>query len=348
MTTEKLDVVVVLVEVEIEVAAALRAFQQAREYAGLLRDRGLFAARPFLERLHLFPSLAVNDSLMDIEEDRPVFLRVFDLLFHLVGLGVAFEVDDIAAVFLQGEDLLDGGMPPLGRLHGAFRPATARPTAAPVVGGIDHTIGGKAGGDFRQPVTLQRHAVDPAHHLGGLRLYHPKAGIVRVFNITVGWRRERNARIAFHLVHDPALFGNVLGVILVHNVFERSKIVLTLVAVHAVGNGHQPYIVEREKFFGQLADLNVVAPQPGQVFDKHRRDIPGLDCGQHFLKTGTLHGRSRDAIVYKENRVGVPFVFGGLLKYLSLILDAVGLAVRIIVTAQSTVKSGRAEFVFFA
>ena len=48
--TEKLDVVVVLVEVEIEVAAALRAFQQAGEYAGLLRDRGLFAARPFLER----------------------------------------------------------------------------------------------------------------------------------------------------------------------------------------------------------------------------------------------------------------------------------------------------------
>ena len=69
LATEKLDVVVVLVEVKIEVAAALRAFQQAREYAGLLRDRGLFAARPFLERLHLFPSLAVNDSLMDIEEE---------------------------------------------------------------------------------------------------------------------------------------------------------------------------------------------------------------------------------------------------------------------------------------
>ena len=47
---------------------------------------------------------------MDIEEDRPVFLRVFDPLFHLVGLGVAFEVDDIAAVFLQGEDFLDGGV----------------------------------------------------------------------------------------------------------------------------------------------------------------------------------------------------------------------------------------------
>ena len=133
-----------------------------------------------------------------------------------------------------------------------------------------------------------------------------------------------------------------------HNIFERGEIVLAFIAVHAIGNSHQPYIVKREKFFRQLADLNVVAPQPGQVFDEHRRDIPCLDCGQHFLKTGTLHGRSRDAIVYKENRVGVPFVLGGLLKYLPLILDAVGLAVHIIVTAQSAIESGCAEFVFFA
>ena len=44
----------------------------------------------------------------------------------------------------------------------------------------------------------------------------------------------------------------------------------------------------------------------------------------------------------------VPLVLGGLLEYLPLILDAVGLAVHIIVTAQSAVKSGCAEFVFFA
>ena len=87
MTTEKLDVVVVLVEVEIEVAAALRAFQQAREYAGLLRDRGLFAARPFLERLHLFPSLAVNDGFMDIEEEGSAGISSWDwLLWDKLGL----------------------------------------------------------------------------------------------------------------------------------------------------------------------------------------------------------------------------------------------------------------------
>ena len=157
-------------------------------------------------------------------------------------------------------------------------------------------------------------------------LYHPKAGIIRVFDVAIGRRRERNARVSFHLVHDPALLGNVFRIILVHNIFERGEIVLAFIAVYAVGNGHQPYIVKREKFLGQLADLNIVAPQPGQVFDKHRRDIPCLDCGQHFLKTGTLHGRSRDAIVYKENRVGVPFVLGGLLEYLPLVGYGVALA----------------------
>ena len=101
------------------------------------------------------------------------------------------------------------GFPP------GFRSAPACPTAAPVIGGIDHTIGGKAGGNFRQPVPLQRHAVDPAHDLGSLRLYDPKAGIVWVFDVTVGRRRKRNACISFHLVHDPALLGNVFRIILV-------------------------------------------------------------------------------------------------------------------------------------
>ena len=47
VAAKEFDVVVALVKMEIQIAAALRAFQQAREYAGLLRDRGLFAARPF-------------------------------------------------------------------------------------------------------------------------------------------------------------------------------------------------------------------------------------------------------------------------------------------------------------
>ena len=106
-----------------------------------------------------------------------------------------------------------------------------------------------------------------------------------------------------------------------HNVLERSKIILALVAVHTVGNSHQPNIMEREKFLGQLADLNVVAPQPGKVFDEHRRDVPSLDSGQHLLKTGTLHRRTRDTVIHEEDRVGIALVLGGLLKYLPLRRD---------------------------
>ena len=53
----------------------------------------------------------------------------------------------------------------------------------------------------------------------------------------------------------------VLGQPFVEQILERNEIGQALVAVHAVGNGDQPNIVEREKFLGQLADLNVVSPQ---------------------------------------------------------------------------------------
>ena len=37
-----------------------------------------------------------------------------------------------------------------------------------------------------------------------------------------------------------------------HDIFERGKLILALVAVHSVGDGHQPDIVGREKFFTDM------------------------------------------------------------------------------------------------
>ena len=97
---------------------------------------GALAPCPGFQRLYLFPSGPINDGLVNIEEDRPVFLRVFDPLFHLVGFGVAFEVDDIAAVFLQGENFLDGGVSSFGRLQGTFGAAAVDSLVPPIVGGM--------------------------------------------------------------------------------------------------------------------------------------------------------------------------------------------------------------------
>ena len=249
---------------------------------------------------------------MDIEKNRPVFLRVFNPPLYLVGLGIAFEVDHVAAVFLQGEDFFDGGMAPLDRLHGTLGAAPVCTLAPPVVGRIENTVLFQRGGGFRQPIAVQRHLVDTPHHRSGIRVDHPKAEIVRVLDVAIGRRRQRDAGITFHFVDDPALFRNILGVPLVHNIAERGKLIFTLVAVHAVRHGHQPHIMLGKELLSELADLDIVAAQPGEVFDKHRRDIPGFNGRQHFLEVLALHGGACDPVIYEKDRVGVALFLGGL------------------------------------
>ena len=72
--------------------------------------------------------------------------------------------------------------------------------------------------------------------------------------------------------------------------------------------------MEREKFFGELAHLNVVPAQPGKVFYKYRRDIPGLDCGNHFLKAWALHSGAGDTVIHKKDGVRISLILGGLLE----------------------------------
>ena len=135
VAAKELDVVVTLVEVESQIAAALRVFQITAKGAGLL-CYGRPPAPGVLQALHLFPSHTVNDGLMNIKEDGPVFLRVFNPALHFVGLGIGLEVNYIAAVFLQGEDFLNGGMVLLGRLQCAFGAALADPLAGSIGRGV--------------------------------------------------------------------------------------------------------------------------------------------------------------------------------------------------------------------
>ena len=89
LATKKLDVVVVLIKMEVQIAAALGTLHHAGKNAWLLGNGRALAPCPGFQRLYLFPSRPINDGLVNIEEDRPVFFRVFDPLFHLVGFGVA-------------------------------------------------------------------------------------------------------------------------------------------------------------------------------------------------------------------------------------------------------------------
>lgn len=47
------------------------------------------------------------------------------------------------------------------------------------------------------------------------------------------------------------------------------------------------------------------------------------------MKAGAFHRRTRDAVIHEKQDIRVSFFLGGLLEYLFLIADAVGLAVHI-------------------
>ena len=96
-----------------QLPAAVGAVQQVRKHtllAVLLLGGTAFRfANPFL---HLLKGTPFDNGFVDILEDCPVFLRVFQTALVLEGLGVGLEIDHIAAIFLRGQNLCDGGFAP--------------------------------------------------------------------------------------------------------------------------------------------------------------------------------------------------------------------------------------------
>ena len=104
---------------------AISTVKKARENAFLLvlvlwrSALGLFH-----KFLHLFPSITINDRLVNVLEDRPIFFRVLNSGFIAKGLGSAFEIDDVTAVFLLREHLGNGRLAPLVRIGLRFLTAS--------------------------------------------------------------------------------------------------------------------------------------------------------------------------------------------------------------------------------
>ena len=90
-TVEILDIVIALVEVVIQVVTAIRAYQQAAEHItfAVLRLSTANLATLFL---NLFPDHTINNQLMHVFENRPVFPVVGNPLLVFVGFGVGLEI----------------------------------------------------------------------------------------------------------------------------------------------------------------------------------------------------------------------------------------------------------------
>lgn len=155
---------------------------------------------------------------MDVLEDHPVFTVVLQALFVLVGFRVGLEVENVAAILLEGEYLRDGGAVPHGRpallafagaLDALFKPIGSR---------REDLFLRQLHRDLLCPEALQGHAVNPPHHLGRFFIHDPAFRIVGVLDVAIGRLAHRLARVALDLVADAPLLADIAGVPLVEEV----------------------------------------------------------------------------------------------------------------------------------
>ena len=211
---EILDLRIALIEVKVKVAAAVGTDQQAGKHV-VFSVVGTALADFATLLLHLLIHSTFDDRLMDVLEHHPIFTVIVDPFLILVGLGISFEIENVAAVFLQGENFGDGGAVPLGRrllfaLAGAFDALRE-----PVGPRGQDTVLFKQGSDLLCSEALQSHAVNVTHDMGCLVIHDPMLSVIRVLDVTVGRLTHRLTDVAFDLVADAPLFADIAGVPLV-------------------------------------------------------------------------------------------------------------------------------------
>lgn len=94
------DIVISLIEMEVQFMTAIRTNQQAAEHItfAVLRLSPANLATLFL---NLFPDHTINNRLMHVFENRPVFPVIGNPLLVLIRLGIGLEVQYIPAILLQ-------------------------------------------------------------------------------------------------------------------------------------------------------------------------------------------------------------------------------------------------------
>ena len=124
-------------------------------------------------------------------------------------------------------------------------------------------------------------------------------------------------------------------------VADRSKFIFALCRVDVIRNGHQTDIMVREKFLCQTSDLNVVAPQAREVFDKDSGGFSLFQLADHFHEAGAIHRHAGNTVIQEMDQICVALFLCDFGKQLLLIADAVAFAFKIIVTGKSFISTPR-------
>src|SRR5699024_3717132 len=143
------------------------------------------------------------------------------------------------------------------------------------------------GGDLLRTVAVHRHGKDALDHISGFGVNQPLVpGFVP--EIAVNDRAcEVLAGLAFGLKSGTDFTAGVSGVILVHDVAERGKIIIPSGTVHAVIDGDKANATLTQDFHN-LTDFQIVTTHAAHVLDTQVLHIPGFNLFHHCQKSGTV------------------------------------------------------------
>ena len=123
----------VVLNVKPQFPPAIGTVKQVTEHIAFPIFRLRITAAGFAYKLlYLFKGFTVNNRLVNILENHPFIFGICISRFILEWFGAGFKIDDIAAVFLPGEDFGNAGFAPLVRIRLCFFAASRQTLALPI------------------------------------------------------------------------------------------------------------------------------------------------------------------------------------------------------------------------
>ena len=163
---------------------AISTVKKAREDAFLLvLVLWRSALSLFYKLLHLLPRVAVNDRLVNVLEDCPIFFWVLNSCFVSERLLRALEVDDITAVFLLCEHLGNGCLAPLIRIGLCLLTTSTHTLTLPIGLWYKNFIILENSCNSLVSVSFDTKSKYPLHNLCRIGINDPLLGIIGRFDI---------------------------------------------------------------------------------------------------------------------------------------------------------------------
>ena len=164
---------------------------------------------------------------------------------------------------------------------------------------------------------------DPADHFGSFLVHDPVVTVMLILEITIGAGTGNVfAGVALGLKYGLDLLGRVPRVPLVHDITERSEVIVTLESVHAVIDSNQtdPFLPEH---LHDLTDLQIITAHTAHVLNANCSDVSFVDLIHHGHKARTVEAGAGDPIVCEMHWTRQVVCLCIVHKHLFLIADTV-------------------------